>query len=123
MLRSVTDIGKTPAVIQVRGTESFRRRSWLLGTAQGLKIEGYEPTARDKTVLTRLTERWQHRSPNHLKVGETAPQLGGSNPDQKLKNAHKKTLDPGFDPSSLTKAVLPKPRAVPAVIGTPGRGR
>lgn len=40
----------------VSGAESFRRKSWLIGTLMGLEIQGYEPTEADKEELNRQLE-------------------------------------------------------------------
>jgi len=122
MLRSVAQTSKGAVTIQVDGTPAFCRRAWLLGSAQGLAIKGHEPTAKDHQLMTRLAERWQELAPNHGKSRQPDPRLEGPKPGQNPSATHT-SLAPGFDPSSLTQAGPPKPKQLPAVIRTPGRGR
>jgi hypothetical protein len=48
-------------IIDVSGTEPFRRETWLAGMAAGLEVRGYRPTARDLHTLTRRVDADAHR--------------------------------------------------------------
>ncbi|WP_148216861.1 LPD7 domain-containing protein [Phenylobacterium zucineum] len=61
--------------IAVRGTSDFRREAWLAARAAGLKVRGYEPTARDAQLLARRTRSSERNVDHDSRSWPQAPPL------------------------------------------------
>jgi hypothetical protein len=55
------------AIVNVSGTASFRRETWLASRAAGLEVRGYQPDERDLQALDRRRDRHRPSTPRPQK--------------------------------------------------------
>jgi hypothetical protein len=63
--------------VTATGNEEFRRKSWLIGSEMGLKVEGYEPSQADRDELKNILAQ-KKAARNEWKNGRDAEQGNGS---------------------------------------------
>lgn len=62
--------------LRIDGDEEFKRAAYLAATAQGLKIDGYQPDAKTKAAAEREQARQPGAVPTKAQTARTANQVG-----------------------------------------------